>query len=293
MAQLTDPSGRPHSGIVPYPVPAVVTDNDDPDKLGRIKVKFPTLHGEPFSFWIRQVSPNAGKERGLYALPEKGDEVLVLFMLGSQDIGVIIGQFWNGVDIPPAEAIGGMPKPADLWAGQWSKDKFTAGSTDDADNDRRFWRSRSGHLLAFDDTKGSETVHLWDKSHKLALVFDTANSAIFLSNSGGDIHVRAKNDLYLEAGNNMKVKIAKDLQLEAGMNTKWKAGMDHTFEAGMNAKHKAGMNYEIEAGMNFKAKASLAAKIEGSLTFDAKGGLSAKLEGGAMAAVKGGIVTIN
>ena len=26
------------------------------------------------------------------------DEVLVVFMQGSQDVGVIIGQFWNGVD---------------------------------------------------------------------------------------------------------------------------------------------------------------------------------------------------
>jgi uncharacterized protein involved in type VI secretion and phage assembly len=293
MAQLTDSGGRPHSGVVPYPVPAIVVDNDDPDELGRIQVKFPTLHDEPISFWLRQVSPNAGKERGLYALPEIDDEVLVLFMMGSQDIGVIIGQFWNGKDIPPKEALSKMPASKSLWKGKWSSDPFEDGSTDDADNDRRFWKSRSGHLFAFDDTSGSETVQIWDKSHKLALVFDTANSRIILSNSGGDIHVRAKNDLFLEAGNDMKVKVGNNYITEVSMDSKWKSGMNHAFEAGQTAKHKAGMDYKIEAGMNFTAKASMSAKIEGSMSFSAKGGIDAKLEGGAMAVVKGGMVTIN
>jgi len=293
MAKLTDPSGRPHSGVVPYPVPAVVIDNDDPDELGRIQVKFPTLHDEPISFWIRQVSPNAGKERGLYALPEIDDEVLVLFMLGSQDIGVIIGQFWNGVDIPPKEALSDMPGPGSLWSGKWSSDDFAAGSSDDADNDRRFWKSRSGHLFVFDDTDGEETVQIWDGSHTLALVFDTSNERIILSNSKGDIHIRTKNDLFLEAGNDMKVKVGNNYETEAAMDTKWKAGMDHTFEAGMSAEHKTGMNFEIDAGLNFDVKAGLSASIEGSLTFEAKGGISAELKGGAMAVIKGGLVTIN
>lgn len=292
MAKLTDASGRPHSGVVPYPVPAIVVDNDDPDELGRIQVKFPTLHQEPISFWIRQISPNAGKERGMYALPEIDDEVLVLFMLGSQDIGVIIGQFWNGVDVPPKEALSAMPGAGKLYKGKWSSDDFAEGSTDDADNDRRFWKSRSGHLFAFDDTDGSETVQIWDKSHKLALVFDTSNERIILSNSSGDIHIRAKNDLFLESGNDMKVKVGNDYITEASMNTKWKAGMEHTFEAGTAAKHKAGTSYEIQATTDFKAK-GLTASVEGDTTGTFKGGLSATLDGGASCTVKGGMVAIN
>src|SRR5678815_571610 len=100
MAKLTDFLGRPFSGTVPTAVVGLVTENVDPDELGRVKVKFPTLHEEPQSFWLRIASPNAGKERGLYAVPEKEDEVLVLFMQGSQDVGLIIGQFWNGKDVP-------------------------------------------------------------------------------------------------------------------------------------------------------------------------------------------------
>lgn len=293
MAKLTDMMGRPHSGLLPYSVVGVVTDNVDPDELGRIQVKFPTLHEEPLSFWLRQISPNGGKERGLYALPEKEDEVLVIFMQGSHDVGVIIGQFWNGVDIPPQECKDALPGSGKLWSGTWSSDPFTDGSTDLANNDRRFWKSRSGHLFVFDDTAGSESVQIWDQSHTLALAFDTATKRIILSNSGGDIHVRCSNDLYLEAGMNIKWYAGQKIEGESGMDTTHKAGQKYEMESGMDTSMKAGMNFAIEASMNFDAKATMNATVEGSMNFTGKGGIQATLQGGAMAKVTGGIVMIN
>ena len=225
MAKITDSHGRPHSGVVPFTVVALVEDNVDPDELGRIKVKFPTLHEEPISFWLRQISPNAGKERGLYALPEKEDEVLVLFLQGSQDVGIIIGQFWNGIDKPPPEAKDKMPKPGDQDTGaSWSTDKFSEGSQDLEKNDRRFWKSRSGALMVFDDTDGKESVHLWDKDHNLSLVFDTAEKRIILANKAGDLHIRTKKNLFLEAGETIKIKAKQDIIGEAGQKMNLKAG---------------------------------------------------------------------
>lgn len=294
MAKLTDMMGRPHSGLLPYTVVGIVTDNVDPDELGRIQVKFPTLHEEPLSFWLRQITPNGGKERGLYALPEIDDEVLVVFMQGSHDVGVIIGQFWNGVDIPPQECKDALPGSGKTdTGGQWSTDKFTDGSTDLANNDRRFWKSRSGHLLVFDDTAGAETVQIWDKSHTLAFVFDTADSRILLTNSTGDIHIRTKTDLYLEAGQNIKWIAGQNIEGESGMDTKHKAGQNIKTEAGMDIEQKAGMNFKMEAGMNLDAKASMNATVEGSMNFTGKGGIQATLQGGAMGVVKGGVVMIN
>lgn len=293
MAKLTDMMGRPHSGLLPYAVVGIVTDNVDPDELGRIQVKFPTLHDEPLSFWLRQISPNAGKERGLYALPEIDDEVLVIFMQGSHDVGVIIGQFWNGVDIPPQECKDGLPGSGAMHTGSISTDTFADGSTDLSSNDRRFWKSRSGHLFVFDDTSGSETVQIWDKSHNLSFVFDSAANRIVLANKAGDIHIRCQNDLYLEAGMNIKWKAGQNIEGESGMDTTHKAGMNYTMESGMDSSMKAGMNFNIEASMNFNAKANMQATVEGSMTFTGKGGMQATLEGGAMTTVKGAIVMIN
>lgn len=294
MAKLTDVTGRPHSGLVSYPVVALVVDNVDPERLGRIKVKFPTLHQEPLSFWIRQSSPNAGKERGLYALPEVDDEVLVVFLQGSQDVGVIIGQFWNGVDKPPTEAMAGLPGPGATDTGAtWSTDQFNDGSKDIDKNDRRFWRSRSGHLLVFDDTEGNETVQMWDGGHVLSFVFDTQNKRIILANTEGDIHIRTKQDLYLEAGRDIKYHAQRDIFGKSDRHTDLDVGQEYTFKAGMNAKHQTGQSFEITANMNIKGNASMSVEWSGSVSFKASGGASTEVSGGASTAVKGGIVLIN
>jgi uncharacterized protein involved in type VI secretion and phage assembly len=277
MAKLTDFLGRPHTGMVPFAVSAIVVDNVDPDELARIQVKFPTLDQEPVSFWLRQASPNAGKERGLYALPEKEDEVLVIFMQGSQDVGIIIGQFWNGVDIPPQECKDTLPGPSKTHAMKWSKDEFTDGSKDLATNDRRFWKSRSGHLFVFDDSAGAETVQIWDSTHTLAFVFDSVEKRILLTNSSGDIHIRTETDLYLEAGNDIK----------------WKAGNDLKGEAGNNINEKAGNNYDFKAGTNVTMDSGAAWKQTSGSTMDLKAGATGSFKAGPMITIKAGMVKIN
>lgn len=294
MAKLVNSSGRPHSGQVAHSVVGIVVDNVDPDELGRVQIKFPTLHEQPISFWLRQVAPNAGEERGLYALPEIEDEVMVAFLNGSQNIGVILGQFWNGVDKPPKEAVNGLASQSrNLWVGSWSTDEFQQGSSDHQANDRRFWRSRSGHLFGFDDTDGQETIQMWDKTGDLALIFDSKDGRIILANNKGDIHIRAKKDLYLEAGKNAKFKVGENYDFEAGKEGKIKYGMDFSFEAGMNAKHKAGMAYEMKAGTDLKGEGGTNAEIKGGIGFTGQGGMTADLKSGGATGVQGAIVKIN
>ena len=79
----------------------IVTDNEDPEQMGRVKVKFPTLTEEHNSAWARIVSVGGGKERGIDWLPEIDDEVLVGFEHGSIDRPLVLGGLWNGKDAPP------------------------------------------------------------------------------------------------------------------------------------------------------------------------------------------------
>jgi uncharacterized protein involved in type VI secretion and phage assembly len=79
----------------------VVTNNDDPEKLGRVRVQFPTLSAEDESAWARLSTPGAGKQRGLQWLPEVDDEVLVGFELDDQTRPVVLGGLWNRTDTPP------------------------------------------------------------------------------------------------------------------------------------------------------------------------------------------------
>ena len=63
-------------------VVGIVTNNQDPDGMGRVKVRFPWLSATEESWWARIAVPMAGKDRGAYFLPEVDDEVLVAFEHG-------------------------------------------------------------------------------------------------------------------------------------------------------------------------------------------------------------------
>jgi phage protein D len=79
-----------------------VTNNNDPDGLGRVKVKFPTLGDTIESWWARIASPSAGKDRGLLMMPVIGDEVLVAFEHGDARRPYVLGSVWNGRAKPGA-----------------------------------------------------------------------------------------------------------------------------------------------------------------------------------------------
>ena len=82
-------------------VVGVVTNNQDPEELGRVKVKFPWLSDADESDWARIATPMAGNEKGIYFLPEVDDEVLVVFEHGDLRFPYIIGALWNGQAPPP------------------------------------------------------------------------------------------------------------------------------------------------------------------------------------------------
>lgn len=79
----------------------IVTENNDPEKMGRVRVKCPTLTEEHESNWARVVSAGAGAGRGFDCLPEIDDEVLVAFEHGDIRRPYVIGSVWNGQDKPP------------------------------------------------------------------------------------------------------------------------------------------------------------------------------------------------
>lgn len=79
----------------------IVTNNNDPQGWGRVKVKLPTLTEEHESNWARIVAAGAGANRGFDCLPEVNDEVLVGFEHGDIHRPYVIGNVWNGKDAPP------------------------------------------------------------------------------------------------------------------------------------------------------------------------------------------------
>ena len=120
-------------------VVGIVTNNQDPEGLGRVKVKIPCLSDVDESFWARVAAPMAGKRRGTYFLPEVDDEVLVAFEHGDVRFPYVLGALWNGK----------MPRPS---------------TNNDGKNNVRMIKSRSGHVVKLNDEDGKETIEIVDKS---------------------------------------------------------------------------------------------------------------------------------
>jgi phage baseplate assembly protein gpV len=291
MANLVDNKGQALSGSISYPVHAKVIENDSDDYKGHVRLKLLGMaesEGDaPETQWVRLLSPmgcvtekGGNGSYGFYCLPDVDEVLVILFDRGDQSSAMVLGSYWSKTDPPPAEAKDGMPGASKTdTGGKKSKEKFTEGSTNLKKNDRRLWKSRSGHIFCFDDTDGKESIQIWDKSYEMCIAFDSKKGNLFFTNAKNDIHIRTKNDLYLEAGN--------DILVQAGNNMEVDTGKDYKLTAGSNFKVKATSNAEVEATSAYKGKgATVAVEADSSATF--KGGASATFEGGMSATLKGG-----
>ena len=180
--------GQYDDGRITGVVIGIVTNNQDPDRLGRVKVRFPWLSGSTESHWARVATPMAGNGRGLYFLPEVDDEVLVLFERGDVRFPFVIGALWNGKD----------PAPAD---------------NGDGKNALRVIKSKSGHLIRFDDSEKAEKIEIIDATANNRIVIDTktdtvtitAGKHLVLEAPQGDIRLKAK-QVAIEASGSADIK---------------------------------------------------------------------------------------
>jgi phage protein D/phage baseplate assembly protein gpV len=81
-------------------VVGVVTQNEDPEGLGRVRVKYPALGEDTEGWWARIASPAAGAGRGLMMMPIVGDEVLLAFEHGDVRRPFVLGSLFNGQSKP-------------------------------------------------------------------------------------------------------------------------------------------------------------------------------------------------
>jgi uncharacterized protein involved in type VI secretion and phage assembly len=84
----------------------VVSDNADPNNLGRIRAKVLDVYGEEQSGWALPSVPYAGKSVGFFMIPPVDALVWIEFEHGDSDYPIWSGCFWadNEVPVSPASA---------------------------------------------------------------------------------------------------------------------------------------------------------------------------------------------
>jgi len=137
----------------------VVIEVDDPRHAGRLRARLPGL-GDVETDWMPVVLPGAGPDKGLVALPDVNDRVLVLLPNGEAGAGVVLGGLY-GMGGPPDDGVDGNAV-------------------------RRYTFA----------TRGGQRVVLDDKKQVLRLE-DATGNVVELSENG--VRISAKGELALEA----------------------------------------------------------------------------------------------
>lgn len=243
---------------------AVVKDNADPDKMGRVKVSFAwqELIGE-VSPWIRVLSPHAGPNQGIQFIPEIGDQVLVDFEGGDAESPYVVGSLYHA---------GHTPDNA------WSSE----------DNNTKIIRTRSGHTIELDDTEGEEKINIYDDGGSI-ITFDTKEQSLTIS-AMKKIDINA-NNINITAGKDITIAAEGNIELASKGDSTLLAEGTLDLQAYEDASIKSGKNLQLEAATNATLK-GLKSVVKG----DVEAELSAtktKVSGTAMTEVSGGLLKLN
>lgn len=206
-------------------VTGIVTNIKDPDNKGRVKVKLLSkVNKNNETDYMRVAVPMAGKDMGMFFMPEVGDEVLVAFDNSNINRPYVIGRLWNDKSKAPAEI-------------------------KDGKNDIRKIKTKSGHEITFNDEKDKEEINiktsnalelsLNDKENKIEIKDKKEKNFINIDVENESIKLKCSQKIVIEAngnkieldGSNGKIKIEStnsivlksqqiDIDASAGINIK-------------------------------------------------------------------------
>jgi type VI secretion system secreted protein VgrG len=217
---------------------AMVTDNNDPDKLSRVKVAFKWPGSDHDSDWIRVGSFYTGGEdrKGMQFIPEKEAQVMVGYELDKPELPFIITSLY--------------PK----------KDGMRSRK---GNNDEKLFYTKAGNLIELIDKQGENKIQITNVNHA-----DTSLAIEFQDN--GAITLKTNGKIRIEAGENISVSAKQKLTFEA-QEIELKSENKTTIKA-------ASMSIEAETTAEIKANAgvkisSANTEVSGDALTTIKGGL--------------------
>lgn len=164
---------------------AEVFDIRDPRKMGRVRLKIPSLLNEGVSAWAIPCIPLASDFEGL----EIGDTVWVEFEEGHLDKPIIVGTWWAERETPIKEL----------------------NNSYENELKRRRIKTKKGNIIDLVDKDGEEVIEIKDFKGNLIKISCTDDTIEIKSNS--KINISAEN-----ISLNGEVEISKNLKINGDIN---------------------------------------------------------------------------
>jgi uncharacterized protein involved in type VI secretion and phage assembly len=149
------------------------------EQNSQVRLEFPSLPASYRSHWAPIASGLSGGDRGMYFLPEEGDEALVAFQNGNFDNPFVLGFLWNGAAMPP-----------------------------ETDRHNRVILTPGGNTLRFEDTDGAKKIVL-KSSGGANVTIDDAAGTVTVCDAGGS------NQVVIDAGGTVTIQAASQVVVKA------------------------------------------------------------------------------
>lgn len=162
----------------------VVTNIEDPLKIGRIRAHVPDVLGEHESGWAMPSAPFAGNGMGFFALPTPNAGVWIEFEHGDPEYPIWTGCWWGSQS----------EMPSDLGDPPYKKVLI---------------KTSGGHSMLLDDTAGSGGITLQTSSGQKIIMND---STITIDNGKGA-------SIKIQNGSNATIELSTSMKLNNGAST--------------------------------------------------------------------------
>jgi hypothetical protein len=186
----------------------LVVDNADPEDLGRLRLRVPSLLGsDVVTGWALACAPYGGAPgQGLLLIPEVGTGVWVEFEEGDLEFPIWAGVYWA----KPA-GVSDLPRPVDA-----------SGASGDAPQrppTAKILTTLKGHSLQLEDADGAESITIVEAAHGHVIRLDADGVTVTDGMSGHRVRLDDAGMLLADGANGHTVRLGPaGITIEDGVN---------------------------------------------------------------------------
>jgi type VI secretion system secreted protein VgrG len=225
----------PTNSFVRHPVGqtelAKVSDNNDPDKLGRIKVIFNWAGDDNISDWIRVGTfyAGGGDVKGMQFIPEKEAQVVISYELNRPENPFVITSLY--------------PKKDGIRALKGS-------------NDEKLIYTKAGNTLELIDKNGENTIQITNSNNPdTSILLEFKDPGQITIKTNGKIQIQAQDDITISTQKDLTIK-AQNVDIEAQQNLTLK---------GSSQTKVSGAQVSIDADAQAELKSSGPLTVKGAI----------------------------